>query len=315
MTYSNNYYNVLFFFLGNQSERISETAKNLSQPSAEISEGILPSASNSDYVSQSALSPVLAMYKKYLQSCYETRPFTKFVKYFPTLKDPYINLAMIKREYNPEQRDKFTRKPQEDQSKIPINIEDLLTPVESGRPVRFVQIEGPPGIGKSSFAWEVCRKWDEIESLRDYHTVLFIRLREKWVLNETSLLKFFRYPSNPSLSKCIAEELDLSQGETLLLVLDGFDEVSHSFHDNSVIKSILRRQILPECTIILTTRPVAKYTLESICKPKVDKHIEMIGFTEEERVRYITEVFSREPELQVNFLKHMFTVPHIHSMM
>ena len=106
-----------------------------------------------------------------------------------------------------------------------------------------------------------------------------------------------------------------TQGHNLLLVLDGFDEVSHSFHENSVIKSILCRQLLPECTIILTTRPVAKATLMNICQPRVDKHVEIIGFTEEERVRYITEVFSKEPELQVNFLKYMFLVPHIKSMM
>ena len=185
----------------------------------------------------------------------------------------------------------------------------------SGKPVRFLLVEGPPGIGKSTFAWELCRRWDEIESLRDYHTVVLLKLREKWVLNATSLSDLFRYPSNPDFSKNIAEELVATQGKHLLLVLDGFDEVSHSFHEDSVIKSILCKQLLPECTIILTTRPSAKATLESVCQPPVDKHVEIIGFTEEERVRYITEVFSKEPELQANFLKYMFLVPHIKSMM
>ena len=32
-------------------------------------------------------------------------------------------------------------------------------------------------------------------------------------------------------------------------------------------------------------------------------------------MRYITQVFSKEPELQVNFMKYMFLVPHIKSMM
>ena len=32
-------------------------------------------------------------------------------------------------------------------------------------------------------------------------------------------------------------------------------------------------------------------------------------------MRYITEVFSKEPELEVNLLKYMFLVPHIKSMM
>ena len=67
--------------------------------------------------------------------------------------------------------------------------------------------------------------------------------------------------------------------------------------------------------IILTTRPSAKHTLVCVCQPRVDKHIEIVGFTEEERVKYITEAFSKEPELIMNFLKYMFLVPHIKSMM
>ena len=185
----------------------------------------------------------------------------------------------------------------------------------SGKPVRFLLVEGPPGIGKSTFAWELCRRWDEIESLRDYHTVVLLKLREKWVLNATSLSDLFRYPFQPEFSRDVAGEVHESHGQHLLLVLDGFDEVSHSFHKDSVIKSILCKQLLPECTIILTTRPSAKATLEGVCQPQVDKHVEIIGFTEEERVRYITEVFSKEPELQANFLKYMFLVPHIKSMM
>ena len=145
--------------------------------------------------------------------------------------------------------------------------------------------------------------------------MVLLKLREKWVLNAKKLSDLFRYPFQPELSQTIAQELHDSNGRNLLLVLDGFDEVSHSFHETSVIKSILCRQLLPECTIILTTRPSAKHTLRSVCQPPVDKHVEIIGFTEEERVRYVTEVFSKEPELEMNFLKYMFLVPHIKSMM
>ena len=273
-------------------------------------------------VPQSGLGPVLTKYKKYLQSYYNARVLAPADKYLPTLHTPYINLAMISRgRHDRGERDEFTLKTlhggvdQILESKSPINIEDLLSSGSSGEPVRFLLVEGPPGIGKSTFAWELCRRWDEIESLRDYHTVVLLKLREKWVLNATSLSDLFRYPSLPEFSGDVAGEVHESHGQHLLLVLDGFDEVSHSFHEDSVIKSILCKQLLPECTIILTTRPSAKATLDSVCQPQVDKHVEIIGFTEEERVRYITEVFSKEPELQVNFLKYMFLVPHIKSMM
>ena len=301
------------------------TQVNMSPPtSAPTSAPIRPSSSvvMSQPVPQSGLSPVLTKYKKYLQAYYNARVLAPADKYLPTLHTPYINLAMISRgRHDRGERDEFTLKTlhggvdQILESKSPINIEDLLSSGSSGEPVRFILVEGPPGIGKSTFAWELCRRWYEIERLRDYHTVVLLKLREKWVLNATSLSDLFRYPFQRKFSRDVAREVHESHGQHLLLVLDGFDEVSHSFHKDSVIKSILCKQLLPECTIILTTRPSAKATLESVCQPQVDKHVEIIGFTEEERVRYITEVFSKEPELQANFLKYMFLVPHIKSMM
>ena len=270
----------------------------------------------------SVSQPVLTQYGKYLRSCYKAKALAAADKYLPTLNAPYINLAMVSREdIDPEQRDEFTRQTlhggvdQILRSKKPLKIEDLLTPEDSGRQVKFILVEGPPGIGKSTFAWEVCRRWDEIESLREYQTVVLLKLREKWVLNATKPSDLFRFPPEPDMSNDIAKALNETDGKNLLLILDGFDEVSHTFHEDSVVKSILCRKLLPESTIVLTTRPSAKSTLKSICQPQVDKHVEIIGFTEEERVKYINEVFVKEPELQANFLKYMFLVPHIKSMM
>ena len=320
----------------NPADTVSHPAPTTGSCEVSQSDVSLPlEVSQSVALQPAGVSPVLAKYKRYLRSCYNARVLAPADKYLPTLEAPYINLAMVKREsYKSHERDEFTKRTlhggvdQILESKTPMSMKDILSPEKEnpeaenslspkvgGMPVRFILVEGPPGIGKSTFAWEVCRRWDEIESLRDYHTVVLLKLREKWVLNATSLSDLFRYPSHPDISNSIAEELVELQGKTVLLILDGFDEVSHSFHEDSVIKSILCRQLLPECTIILTTRPVAKSTLESICQPHIDKHVEIIGFTEEERVRYITEVFSKEPELHMNFLKYMFLVPHIKSMM
>ena len=276
------------------------------------------------HVSQVAVhvSPVMQKYKRYLQSVYQARDLAPADKYLPTLKSKYINLAMVSKEMcSRNERDMFTQATLHGgvdailNKKSPITMAELMIPEEGKGPVTFILVEGPPGIGKSTFAWELCRRWDEILELREYHAVVLIKLREKWALNATSLSELLRYPADPEISKHIARELDESQGKNLVFVLDGFDEVSHSVHEKSVLNGILRKEVLPECSIILTTRPSAHSILEETFQPKVNKHIEIIGFTEEERVKYITEVFSDEHEIQRNFLKYMFKVPHIKSMM
>ena len=295
------------------TSQLTPTAKSASNAAfEEVSQPVL----------QPCLSVVLAKYQEYLKSCYEATPIAPADKYLPVLNTSYINLAMItKGHHSRDKLNEFTKRTlhggidQILESKAPIKIEKLLVSEDGSESVRFILVEGPPGIGKSTFAWEVCRKWNIIESLKKYQIVVLLKLREKWVLNAKSPSDLFRYPPDPEMSAAIAKDINDSHGQNLLLVLDGFDEIPHTLGENLIIKSILCRQIWSKCAIILTTRPSAKHTLKRVCQPRVDKHVEIIGFTEEERVKYITEVFSKEPELQVNFLKYMFLVPHIKSMM
>ena len=49
-----------------------------------------------------------------------------------------------------------------------IALNDILKPDEDGKPVQYVLIDGAPGIGKSTLAWELCRKWEELDCLKQY---------------------------------------------------------------------------------------------------------------------------------------------------
>ena len=63
--------------------------------------------------------------------------------------------------------------------KSPIALKDILKHKEDGKPVRCILIEGAPGSGKSTLAWEVCHKWEELDSVKPYELVVLVRLREK----------------------------------------------------------------------------------------------------------------------------------------
>ena len=71
-------------------------------------------------------------------------------------------------------------------SKIPIAMDNIVTPDS-----HFVLAEGPPGIGKSTLCWELCRQWDTLKSLQDYKIVLQLKLRERRVQNASSLQEIY----------------------------------------------------------------------------------------------------------------------------
>ena len=63
--------------------------------------------------------------------------------------------------------------------KAPMPLKDILKPKEDGKSVRCVLVEGALGIGKSTLAWEICHKWEELDSVKQYELVVLVCLREK----------------------------------------------------------------------------------------------------------------------------------------
>ena len=142
---------------------------------------------------------MLTKYKRYLKECYNARPLALADKYLPTLEAPYINLAMIEsKPYDTQQKDLFTKRTlhggvdQILQSKTPISMVDLFSSNNSSKPVRFILVEGPPGIGKSTFTWELCRNhWEEFLNLDQYVQDPSITLQCLYESQNTALLPHY----------------------------------------------------------------------------------------------------------------------------
>ncbi len=62
-----------------------------------------------------------------------------------------------------------------------ITTEHILEPGRGGGKIRLVFMEGAPGIGKSTFCWELCRKWETSPCMKKYRLVILLRLREEEV--------------------------------------------------------------------------------------------------------------------------------------
>ena len=167
------------------------------------------------------------------------------------------------------------------------NISDIFLPVRASG-VSFVDlhilIEGVPGIGKTVLAKEIAYRWAENELLTSKKLLFLVFLREcfqKTMISIEDLIQFVF--KNSEMTSCLTKYLTKTDGKDTVIIFDGFDELSEENREGSVIIDIINRRILTKCCLVITSRPTAS----SILHDSVDRRVEIVGFTEEDRLDYI----------------------------
>ena len=256
-------------------------------------------------------------YKQFLKICYR-QPLPDDDKLLTTASKHYIELAVIsKKGITRKQADEFTRKSLHGlteeilREKAPIALDHILKPREDGRPIRCVLVEGAPGIGKSTLAWEVCHKWEELESVSQFELVVLVRLREKKAQEARCLDDLLPCDATTNIKELLAA---IGIGDDMLIVCDGFDELPREQRqEGSVYIDLLKGRLLAEATIIVTSRPSVSAELWSLCQHNIDRHLEVIGFTREDIKRFAESVFSGD--ILAGFLSYITSNPPIYGMM
>ena len=107
-------------------------------------------------------------YRVFLKNRYR-QPLTDDDKLLTTASKHYIELAVINREgITCKEADEFTKMSLHGlteeilHKKSSIVLKDILKPREDGKPVRCILVEGASDISKSTLAWEVYHKWEEL---------------------------------------------------------------------------------------------------------------------------------------------------------
>ena len=99
-------------------------------------------------------------------------------------------------------------------------------------------------------------------------------------------------------------------GQNVVFLIDGFDEYPSELRKNSFILDIIMHKILSKSTVMVTSRPTATAALHN----HVDRRIEILGFAEEDRKRYISDSLKALPGKEHELDKYLKQQPTINGL-
>ena len=176
---------------------------------------------------------------------------------------------------------------------ILIDIEDVLKPNKSGQSLTIV-IDGPPGIGKTTLCRKLLNMWANGQIKHEqYDLVIYRPLRNIEVAQASTLSDLFVYQCDEVI--VVAKWFQKRHGEGLLIIFDGWDELSVELRQSSLATRIICKELLHKCSVIVTSRSYASSSLLDL--DSINKHVEVMGFTEDEINNIVHGTLEKAPHL------------------
>ena len=197
--------------------------------------------------------------------------------------------------------------------RTPIPYDDLFRVEEGKKPVRKVLVEGNGGMGKTTLCTMLSEGWAEGGMLKQFVCVLLLPLREQSVAKAESLPGLFKLlHSSENIRTSVVNELEENEGEKVLIIADGWDELEEARRsENSFLYKLLFGDVLPFASVLLTSRPSASAPLHSL--PSVDRLVEVVGFNEVNIKQYIESEFEKCPKKASSLIEQLDNNPLIQN--
>ena len=207
------------------------------------------------------------------------------------------------------------------QSKTPIILDDFLKPTQHSDGLKFVLVEGAPGIGKSTLAKEICQRWSTNPTadnhLKQFSLVIFVQLRNQRAQHATTLYDLLPVDPNSNMKE-IERQLKLKNGRNVLWVLDGFDELPYYDQiQGSLYRRLIEGDLLNDSTVLVTSQLTISGPLVRLFERNKNraKRIVILGFTPSNIEKYAELYFKDKSDELQSFINYYNSTPIIKRLM
>ena len=157
-------------------------------------------------------------------------------------------------------------------------------------------IDGAPGIGKTTLCRKFCKDWGSEAILQKFSVVWLLNLREERIAKAKAINDLFQH-YNTKVQRELLQHIEETGGEGQLLVCDGFEELNkQEITQCSLFLDIIRGKVLPNCSVIVTSRPYASQMLQQMSR--ITHHVEIVGFTKEQIKECIRQNITSKPKAE-----------------
>jgi len=202
------------------------------------------------------------------------------------------------------------------QNNVTKAIVEIFKPLDDNEGMsspRVILIDGAPGIGKTYLCKEIAYQWSQGQILTEKRFLFLLRAHEQSVQQLKEVKDLIKYcchleceESIDDIYKCIKEK----EGANLIVLLDGYNEFSIKLPGDCLIYQLISHQRLSKCDIVIASR---SFTYGPVCK-FVKCRIEIIGFTYNDRQKYIQRALANKPDDILTLTNYLDSHPTFSSL-
>ena len=209
-------------------------------------------------------------------------------------------------------KDQYSNNKKETVTRTSLAYNSLFIEKGGKKPVRKILVEGDAGIGKTTLSVSISEDWSCDKLFQEFELVLLLPLRHKKVASAGSLPELLKLlHSSPDVCKSVASYLEEEEAKKVLVIADGWDELSETERQEGSFLYELLFETFPLMSVVVTSRPSASAPLHRL--PCFDRFVEINGFGKDDIREYIHCEFSSEHEKACRLLEQLEDNPLIES--